>query len=83
MITPTIYSKKRRMHTFRCYIINGKPIGHKTKGAKAETQDSKHHKKTVAMSKTSKPSPPNGPSTTGRPSGGGRGKNPPAPKPSK
>jgi hypothetical protein len=30
---------------------------------------------------TDKPRPPNGPATTGNPSGGGRGNNPPAPKP--
>jgi len=29
---------------------------------------------------SSKPKPNNGPSTTGKPSGGGRGNNPPAPK---
>ena len=29
------------------------------------------------MTKSSAPRPPNGPSTTGKPSGGGRGNNPP------
>lgn len=29
----------------------------------------------------SNPKPKNGPSTTGKPSGGGRGNNPPTPKP--
>lgn len=32
------------------------------------------------MAKTSAPRPVNAPSTTGKPSGGGRGNNPPAPK---
>jgi hypothetical protein len=32
------------------------------------------------MAKSSAPRPNNGPSTTGRPSGSGRGNNPPAPK---
>jgi len=32
------------------------------------------------MSKKSKPRPKNGPSTTGKPSGGGRGNNPPKTK---
>lgn len=31
------------------------------------------------MAKTTTPRPPNGPSTTGKPSGGGRGSNPPKP----
>lgn len=52
----------------------------KTDGAKAETQNCRHHQKLVTMSKTSKPRPVNAPSTTGNPSGGGRGNNPPKPK---
>lgn len=40
-------------------------------------------KKLATMSKTSKPRPVNAPSTTGKPSGGGRGNNPPTPKPKK
>lgn len=35
--------------------------------------------KNHAMAKST-PKPPNGPSTTGKPSGGGRGNNPPRPK---
>jgi len=35
------------------------------------------------MAKVKKPRPKNGPSTTGKPSGGGRGNNPPKPKPKK
>lgn len=35
------------------------------------------------MTKIVKPRPKNGPSTTGKPSGGGRGNNPAKPKPKK
>jgi hypothetical protein len=35
------------------------------------------------MAKKGGQRPPNGPSTTGKPSGGGRGNNTPKPKPSK
>jgi hypothetical protein len=53
---------------------------HSKNGATPKSLTSRKTYKFNAMAKTTT-RPPNGPSTTGKPSGGGRGNNPPAPKP--
>jgi hypothetical protein len=49
--------------------------------AKDNDSNTSHHLLQKISKIMSKQRPPNGPSTTGKPSGGGRGSNPPAPKP--